>query len=493
MKLEISWNEDSVVKEVEETESDVYKAIGEILPSIEVPNTIYVRCIDGNYAYGDAQFGVGKRGTFVKNGVKKPSMYVVENYNNIDGLDNSTYEEAYLTCINPESNNYKFYHLKPTKYSIGATYGRIGSNRGEAFGVTDLQNPYPTYMYWIRYYEKLSKGYTDQSDIYLSKKATASSVKTKKDDTKKKDEKKIAVNAISAELYAKLKAFAKHIVETTFVNATVTEKQLKESKKIFRELGKRKTVNGFNKQLMKLLTISPRKARYVSELLAKSENDFAEIIDREETLIAAMEALVSGDEVAIAKMEESFESLGIEVYEATEKQRNEVLSKLSDSLKPKVKRVYRVINQTHKKRFDNYLKSNDITTVKQLWHGSRNENWFSILQNGLQLNPNAIITGKMFGQGIYFAPSSMKSWNYTSFRGTSWARGNSDTAFMGLYATAYGKPHDVTCSQSFTQRQLESMGKNCVHAHAGSQLLNDEIIYYSESAMVLNYIVEFAA
>ena len=116
---------------------------------------------------------------------------------------------------------------------------------------------------------------------------------------------------------------------------------------------------------------------------------------------------------------------------ATEKQKKEVIAHLSDRLKGKVHQVYRVINQKHKKRFNDYTEKRDIHQVKQLWHGSRNENWFSILENGLQLNPNAIITGKMFGKGIYFAPSSNKSWNYTSYRGTSWASGNSDTAFMG--------------------------------------------------------------
>ena len=189
--------------------------------------------------------------------------------------------------------------------------------------------------------------------------------------------------------------------------------------------------------------------------------------------------------------ENSFTADHIEVYYATEKQKKEVIAHLSDRLKGKVHQVYRVINQKHKKRFNDYLKKEDIHQVKQLWHGSRNENWFSILENGLQLNPNAIITGKMFGKGIYFAPSSNKSWNYTSYRGTSWASGNSDTAFMGLYATAYGTPHDVTMSESFSQNKLKNLHCNCVHAHAGSQLLNDEIIFYNESAMLLNYIVEF--
>ena len=85
----------------------------------------------------------------------------------------------------------------------------------------------------------------------------------------------------------------------------------------------------------------------------------------------------------------------------------------------------------------------------------------------------------------------MKSWNYTSFRGTSWAKGSSDTAFMGLYAVAYGKPLDVEHHRSYTQAMLDKEGKNCVHAHKGAELLNDEIIFYSEKAMVLNYIVEF--
>ena len=56
----------------------------------------------------------------------------------------------------------------------------------------------------------------------------------------------------------------------------------------------------------------------------------------------------------------------------------------------------------------------------------------------------AIITGKMFGNGIYFAPSAAKSWGYTSARGTRWARGTSNTAFMALFATAYGNPVSYT-------------------------------------------------
>ena len=52
-----------------------------------------------------------------------------------------------------------------------------------------------------------------------------------------------------------------------------------------------------------------------------------------------------------------------------------------------------------------------------LWHGSRTENWWSIFKNGLTLNNNAIVTGKMFGQGLYFAPKAEKEYElYIKFR-----------------------------------------------------------------------------
>ena len=485
IKLHIETDQE-VLKDVmvENNENDFYKEIGSVLPDLktDLPQTLYVTS-----DLGSAEFYLGKRGTYTENGIDYPSMYVKEKNNFIQGLTPAAYPDAYLTCIHPESNNYKYYWLRPNANGISATYGRIGVKRGEMFGAKDLKNPYPTHLYWIRYYEKLSKGYVDQSDIYLQdqkpKKKKAASFKT---NTPKGKE-----DTASHELYCLLKSYAKHVVKTTLTNEHVTIAQVKAAKRILQEMGKRKTVKGFNNQLLKLLQVAPRKERYIQKLLATAESDFADIIYREENLIAAMEAVASDENTTIDVQEDSFTADHIEVYYATEKQKKEVIAHLSDRLKGKVHQVYRVINQKHKKRFNDYLKKEDIHQVKQLWHGSRNENWFSILENGLQLNPNAIITGKMFGKGIYFAPSSNKSWNYTSYRGTSWASGNSDTAFMGLYATAYGTPHDVTMSENFSQNKLKNLQCNCVHAHAGSQLLNDEIIFYNESAMLLNYIVEF--
>ena len=192
MKVKISWNEDSYETDVNETESELWKEAAKNLPQIPIPNQLLIET-----PRGDASLSIKKRGTYTVNGEKRPSMYVTVDYNQIAGLTPSTYPEAYLTCINFESNNYKFYWLKPRTYGIDATYGRIGSERGEAFGVKDLQKPYDTFLYWIRYYEKLSKGYTDQTDVYLSTE-TKKENKTSKTDVKSK-------NPVSAELYRLLK------------------------------------------------------------------------------------------------------------------------------------------------------------------------------------------------------------------------------------------------------------------------------------------------
>lgn len=61
---------------------------------------------------------------------------------------------------------------------------------------------------------------------------------------------------------------------------------------------------------------------------------------------------------------------------------------------------------------------NNIDNIQLLWHGSRMANFCSIFKNGLILNPEklgAVITGKMFGQGIYLTNVFSKSVGYTGY------------------------------------------------------------------------------
>lgn len=491
LTLNISAGSASCIKTVMGTESEVWKAIGSVLPSVvidELPGgNITVKVQETGET---VQLNVKKRGSFIKNGVTYPSMYVTTTgrlRDRISESDYTDYKECYLTCINSESNNYKFYRMIPGVLGVNVTYGRIGAQRGEMFGERSISTPYPLYLYWIRYYEKLSKGYIDQSEIYLNSPVKTLKKKTIKDTPKTKT----AGREASKRLYGELLAYAKNLVRKTLVNHTITVKQVEKSRYYFRQMGQRKTVRGFNNQLLKLMSVCPRMVRDVSTLLATKPEDFKDIVEREERLINAMAVLTGDTDKYEVSADDVFGSGKIDVFPATEKQIEEVKAHLSDALKPRIKNVYRIIDRRKKKSFEKYLKDNKIKKVKCFWHGSKNENWLSIVLNGLQLNPNAAITGKMFGQGIYFAPSAQKSWGYTSYYGSRWANGNQGVAFMGLYATAYGKPFDVSVAGKYTQSFLNQNNCNCVHAHAGSQLYNDEIIFYDENAMLLNYIVEF--
>lgn len=470
MKVEFySKNLETETKDI--NEGELYHQIAEYISKSEAPDVINVDC-----PCGTAEYQLIKKGE---------AFFVKENYNTISISQTEPVPTVYLTMVNPQWNNYKFYKLEDCgNRNILATYGRIGADSNEMFGTRT--HTYPKRMYFIKLLEKLNKGYK-MNDAYLEE-----TEETEIDDSE--DVKEPDVETPAYQLISLLKSFATNYVQHTLTKTVVTQKMVDETKELLTQLyAITDDVEMFNNILLQILVLSPRKVSNVADLLAKGVSDFESIVNREDTLLMAMEAVVANHQPKHSRKPkiDDFNPNNIKIHIATEKQREEVLRHLNDNLKPKVKNIYRVIHPEHKKKFNEYLQEHNIKKVKQLWHGSRNENWLSILNNGLLLKPNAVITGKMLGNGIYFAPNSIKSWNYTSYYNTYWANGNSDTAFMGLYACAYGTPKDVTLPEQYDQNILDNEGFNCVHAHAGSYLRNDEIVFYNEAAMLLNYIVEF--
>ena len=487
-------------KTVENSQSACFEFIGQTFKEVaergDIPCNLRVDTTEG-----DALYQLTQRGTFYKdeNHTKMPSLFVVENYCHICTRDeNPDYKDKYLTCVNFGSNNHKFYWLRPGPYGIDATYGRIGVARGEMFGEKDLAEPFPNRLYWVRYYEKLSKGYVDSTEIYLAEDTLdAKDINATSDDAPKTAVSDNAgMDAPSLALFRKLRAAsAQYVGARVAVTKNLTKTHYDASVQAWNELSEIAnngcTIEQFNTALKKLLMIVPRKVSDVNDIKAHDAKDFAEILDREHTLINAMFCMFA-DHVNL-KTEDGFGAHNIKVYVATDKQKEEVLKKLPPNLASSVKEIYRVIPAEQKAKFNKYLEDNHIKKVKQFWHGSRTENWYSIILNSLSLNPNARITGKMFGQGIYFAPSAQKSWGYTSGLGSYWAHGTDKTSYMGLFATAYGHPLDVDTALGsyFTKRDLKAKGKDCVFAHAGRCLRNDEVVFYDEDAVLLNYLVEF--
>jgi len=131
-----------------------------------------------------------------------------------------------------------------------------------------------------------------------------------------------------------------------------------------------------------------------------------------------------------------------------------------------------------------------VGNVEPLFHGSRASNILGICKRGLLMRPpGVIITGSMFGNGIYFASQSTKSSQYSSarFGGGSSKHGNS--YFMFIADVALGKIKKYKDSQWNLTKPPR--GYNSVQGVKGPYLLHDEFIVYSVKQQILTHLVEF--
>lgn len=407
---------------------------------------------------------------------------------------------CYLVMVDPRNNNYKFYEMTDNgNGTFTAKYGRVGAHSCQT-------KNYPMSKWNSTYNSKIRKGYEDKTEIYgidtSGQQQMAVNDQSKREEVKKKANKQITDEQF--DLWAFLKQFTTATMRRTFINAeSITPAMVNESERLKNQLSSLASQNNlreFNEVLCQLMSICPR---YISsrtggyggveEWLAHTANDFQKIIDREESLILTMKSSMTYTSTSINSQGYEAGYISDTVKTATDAQREVVMKHLPRDLRDKVMYIYRVIPEVKSKQYKEYCEKNDIHRTKLLWHGSRNENWLSIISTSLSLNPNAKITGKMFGNGIYFAPDAHKSWGYTSSSSAYWTRENSNYAIMGLYETAYGKPLDCDRAYSYSDSYVRSRGYDCVHAHKGASLYRDEIIYYHEDAMCLQYLVVFKA
>ena len=399
------------------------------------------------------------------------------------------YEPKYLVMVTPDNHN-KYYKMMPDNVAskLHVEFGRVGAAPQHA--------DYPLSQFDKKYNEKIKKGYKDRTHLM----ADAIAIDTA---TTPFDEYKPIDNANIAAIVEKLRQMAKDAIKKNYTisSEAVTEAMVDTAQEIIDKLLLIKTVAAFNESLQTLFVTIPRKMNHVEKFLATSKDDFNEIIQREQSLLDVMRGQVikpTAPVQATTTVDDRtiLEANGLVFEECTDEDIKAIKKALNESA-GKFSRAWKVTNLATQARFDKFVKDNGIKTTKLLFHGSRNENWWSILRTGLVLRPaNAVITGKMFGYGTYFAPKAQKSIGYTSLSGSYWAGGSSSVAYMGLMEVAYGKPYDVYNFDSkyydFNYKKLQDAkpGANCLHAHAGNMLRNDEIVIYKEEQCTVKYLVE---
>lgn len=405
-----------------------------------------------------------------------------------------SYKVKYLVMVTANNNN-KFYKMIPKGNTVEIQYGRLGSANFQT-------RSYPISQFDKKYNEKIRKGYKDHTELIeetveLSKSGNNTEYKPISDE---------AVKTI----VERLMQMARDTIDANYKisSEAVTMKMVDKAQQILNYLSKVTDAKKFNESLIDLFEVLPRKMNYVPDYLAVDSNNFSEIISREQGLLDVMRGQVKTDntksdinETSVEKSQLTIlEDLNLSIREVTADEEKHIKSSLR-SLSGKYIRAWRVVNDETQNKFDNYLHEigND-KEIKELWHGSRNENWWSIFKTGLVLRPtNAVITGKMFGYGLYFAPVAAKSMGYTSISGSRWANGNSSSGFLAIYDVIYGDPYLIDKDYysynglnkiDYNDLQKRKSGAHCLHALKNAGLREEEIIVYKEEQCTIKYLVE---
>lgn len=275
------------------------------------------------------------------------------------------------------------------------------------------------------------------------------------------------------------------------------------------------SVAEFNDFLMKdIWTYIPRAMSNASKLLATKQEDFEDIITREQEILDNICLLLRNKD----KKETAHETiLSINNLEAraVSFEEEKFLKDLMTDRAAQFKRAWKVKNKETEKAFYEFCEEHGLTEenggINHLFHGTGFENVWSIFKNGLYLNPaviksNVRICGKAFGYGLYFAPYCGKSMNYASTKNARhYKGGNSNVGYLLVFKVATGEPYyiyrDLNAKRPnhWADFSADHPGKLCCWAERGgpnlscglNQLAMEEVIVYQEKQATIEYIIEF--
>ena len=152
----------------------------------------------------------------------------------------------------------------------------------------------------------------------------------------------------------------------------------------------------------------------------------------------------------------------------------------------KVNRVFLVDIKTMRESYEKH--GAKLSNVWELWHGTQSSNVLSILKGGLVIPPSSAshVTGRMYGDGLYFSDQSTKSLNYAQ---GYWHGSNANKCYMFLSDVAMGNFYTPKSYSSF--RKLPK-GSDSTFAKANvSGVSNNEMIVYRTSQANLKLLIEF--
>lgn len=435
----------------------------------------------------------------------------------------SSLKYKYLLCIESDENANKFYKMQENADgTFTATYGRVGAEKVQT-------TSYPMSKWDSTYNNKTSdrKGYVDQTELFSEIKTIVQSAgpDVVADDTT------VANLVIALQGYAKANTAKTYLVKAE----NVTKAQVDKAQSIIDELvelnkAKVLDIKKFNDTLMNLFRTIPRKMKEVGDHLVydqggyfdagsktykgdgklkdkkKFKEEVSELIEEEQSNLDTMASQVISqqpqqDAATTTKGKSLIESLGLKISVVTDRSELADIKSRAQEHGKRVLNAFKFENAATQKRFDGHLAKAANKKTEMFWHGSRRQNWWWIVQQGLKIRPSgAVHTGSMYGDGVYFAVEADKSMGYVDggrWTGSNSTYGSKSRVYMGLYEVHVGKQyvvtrHDYEC-YSLSSNVLKNKGNyDSTFAKAGVSLRRNEFIVYNSDQSTIKYLVEFS-
>jgi poly [ADP-ribose] polymerase len=249
-----------------------------------------------------------------------------------------------------------------------------------------------------------------------------------------------------------------------------------------------RTVRDLNSEFFSLVPHKFGRQITVADMLL-SDDDIAEKLDLLQGMEAALSVTIADDDdkndgpKLPLSMGELSRNSG--VYKAIH---NKVTStaKHHDVRSWSISRIFETENA---KELARYRNPDPNGPEYDLFHGSANSNLLSIMLNGFYVPPSSAshVTGRMFGNGVYGASSSSKSFRYSA---GLWGgqRSRMQTAYMFVVKFGMGRVYETYD----TMYRGAPKGYHSIHAKAGRTLMNDEFIVYDPRQARITHLIEMS-
>ena len=152
-------------------------------------------------------------------------------------------------------------------------------------------------------------------------------------------------------------------------------------------------------------------------------------------------------------------------------------SVLSEMLFGKVNRVFEIRNRKCDEAFHSYCANRGVTTTKLFVHGSRNENWISILNSGLT-SLGLVKNGRAYGNGIYLSKDGNVSRGFSNIRNFNFESGVTKRRYLAICEVAYEK----VVAGSVPNEDLAFLA-DCYE-------ISDIVVVPNDNALHIKYLIE---